>query len=99
MVITDFSRRAEADKGRTRPSIHSHSVTKLAGFQTVPDDRGFLDAGLRTVSGLVARVSGKVDIPGRTKGAADGPHHRLLPGLLARPEPPAPARRPAHPWL
>ncbi len=32
---------------------------------------GFLDAGLRTVSGLVARVSGKVDVPGRTE-AADG---------------------------
>jgi len=35
----------------------------------------------------VARVSGKADIPGRTKGAADGPHHRLLPGLLPGPEP------------
>jgi hypothetical protein len=31
-------------------------------------------------------VSGKVDVPGRTE-AAGGLHHRLLPGLLARPEP------------
>ena len=30
------------------------------------DARVFLDAGLRTVLGLVARVSGKVDVPGRT---------------------------------
>ena len=32
------------------------------------------------MSGLVASVSGKVDVPGRTE-TADGPHHRLLPGL------------------
>ncbi len=31
------------------------------------DARVFLDAGLRTVSGLVARVSGNVDVPGRTE--------------------------------
>src|SRR6185437_11320976 len=58
----------------------------------------FSDVGLRTASGLVARVSGKVDVPGRTE-AAGGPHHRLLPGLLPGPEPPAPARYPAHPRL
>jgi hypothetical protein len=30
-----------------------------------PPPAAFLDAGLRTVSGLVARVSGKVDVPGQ----------------------------------
>jgi TnpA family transposase len=59
----------------------------------------FPDTGSWTVSGLVARVSGNVDVPGHSEGAADGPHHRLLPGFLPRPEPPAPARRPGRPRL
>ena len=36
------------------------------------DAGGFLDGGLRMVSWLVARVSGKVDIPGRTEAAPVG---------------------------
>jgi predicted site-specific integrase-resolvase len=36
------------------------------------DAQVFLDGSLRTVSGVVARVSGKVDVPGRTKAAPMG---------------------------
>ena len=43
-----------------------------ARTEDVPEPGVFSDVGLRTVSGLVARVSGKVDVPGRTEAAPAG---------------------------
>src|SRR5580700_1888784 len=79
----------------THRRIHDSLIRDSASTNPFLSPGVFSDAGLRTASGLVARVSGKVDVPGRTE-AAGGPHHRLLPGLLARPEPPAATGCPAR---
>jgi hypothetical protein len=53
--------------------IHDSLIRDSASTNPFLSPGVFSDIGLRTASGLVARVSGKVDVPGRTE-AAGGPH-------------------------